>query len=232
MRDTIPLLDTVLFEFDGNKPAIVTLQGIKYDLNGAGDPASDIITLLTASDVGLTIPEDDIFSDKVEAFSYVTSSDWTKQVITLDEQQYSLYQNKLVFGETKVSVVLSFVVKNVTSNSMSFYEDLVGKVLVGGDIKAFAWLLAVGNTITGRRLSAVKISSKLEQINKTTIYNAALQIMTTKSNSPKYMYIMSNDMTSVIALDTIESVTIRKQENTIVIVFLTKEKLTYALELI
>jgi len=227
LKDTVPLTDTVVFNVADKKPIMVYLTGLQT--GGDNDPLVDMVNLLTTADVGLELPNK--FEELgVISFAYQTSSNWTRQTIVLDKKKYYLYQNKLTFGVTKSKAVLSFIVKDRTSDSETFYEDLVGKVLTGQDIKSLAWLLATGNTITGRRLISLKMSSKFEQVNELSIFNPVLQVMTSNSTNPKTMYLSANDMSSIIDLNTIASVTIRKREDSINIVFTTKGKVDYTLE--
>ena len=229
LKDTIPLVDEVVFTIADKKPVVVYLQGVRTKSTDESDPLNDLVGLLSSANVGFKLPND-FEKFGVVAFSYQTSSNWVKQTITLDGKDYYLYQNKLTFGVTKSKLVLSFVVKERTSDSESFYEDLVGKVLTGSDIKALAWLLATGNSITGRRLISLKMSSRLEQVNELSIFNPVLQVMTSNSTNPKTMYLSANDMSSVIDLNTVASVTIRKKLDSINIIFTTKGKVDYTLE--
>lgn len=217
-----------MFEFDGNKKPMLCLHGLPT--KAKPDPIVDLIAVLSESNVGIQLPKMEKVPELV-TFSYCAGSEWKKYDITLNGKIYSLYQNKCVFGLTKTEVILSFVVKDKTSDSKTFYEDLIGEVLTGEDVKSLAWLLAVGSSITGRRLTALKISSKLEKINAVMAFSPVLQVETSNSLSPKTMYVESRDLYGVVDLNTVESVTIRKVEDTINVVFSTKEKTDYTLEL-
>lgn len=230
LKDAIPLVDSVTFNKAKGEPIMVYLQGLRT--TDTNDPVTDVTSILASADAGLTFPSG-LENYGVTAFGYKTSARWSKQTVTIDKQGYDLYQNKVVVGKTKAQVVLSFIVKNRTSDSETFFEDLVGKVLTGNDIKAFAWLLAVGNTITGRRLTSVKVNTKYEQINELSVFNPLLQIATTKSSNPRNMYLLANDATGTLDLSTVETLTIRKDKEGIVfLVFTTKNKMTWTLQLI
>lgn len=230
LKDSIPLVDTITFNYTKGKPIMVYLQGLKT--TDTGDPVVDVTSMLATADVGLTFPSG-LEDYGVIAFGYKTSARWTKQTVTIDKKQYDLYQNKLVFGKTKSELILSFIAKERTSDSETFYEDLVGKVLTDNDIKALVWLLAVGNTITGRRISSVQIASKYEQVNELSAFNPLMQIATSNSTRPRHMYLLANDITATLDLNTVKTLTIRKdKEGIISLVFTTDSKLVWSVQLI
>lgn len=228
LRDTVPLTNELDIRIDGKKKPLVVLKGLNIQSN-VGNPVSDLVALLTSADVGFKL-EDGNVDPASTTFSYITSKDWTMNKVEINGKVYYLYQNKLTFGVVETELVLSFIAKDKTSDSRTFYEDLVGEVLVGNDVKRLAWLLAVGGTITGRKLTAVKMNSRLEKVNELSIYNPVLQVQTSNSPKPKTMYLTANDMACVLDLNTVESVTVRKTGDTILIVFTTKGKLDYILE--
>lgn len=229
LKEAIPLLDTVHFEFSGNNYPTVIVTGI-YTKNAyiESDPVSDIISLLASADVGLKLPT--TYEKTMPTFAYQSKSNWTRYDIKINKQVYSLYQNKLTFGKAKATLTLSFIIKDTTSDSMTFYEDLVGQVLMGDDIRHLAWLLATGTTITGRRLYSVKLCNSLEKTNNLAVYNPTLQVETSNSKLPKLMYIIANDIVGVLDLTTVVSVKIRKKEDIIQIAFITETKSEYMLE--
>jgi hypothetical protein len=216
----VPLLDTVTFDFDGNKPVVLGLVGYNSVLNEP-DPVADTIALLSTADVGLAIDKSN--ESGMTVFSYTASNKWTMREITILDTTYYLYNNKLTFGLANNEISLSLVVKAVTSDSKTFYEDLVGNVLVDiADIKALSWLLSEGTTITGRRLASIKAYNKLEQVNQISIYSRRLDINSSNSLSPKRMYVVDDKFMLTLDLNEVKQVVIRKQDTTIELVYTTK----------
>lgn len=227
IKTPIELASGVIFNVTDNKPAVVFVTGLvdKYGYN----PLADLVSLLTTANVGLSVDEDKQEQDYI-TFSYETSTNWTKRTITISDIKYSLYENSLTFGVAKNKLRLSFIVKDYTSDSQTFYEDLVGKVLTSSaDIKGLSWLLSIGDSITGRALKGLEISNKMELVNHTIDCSPSLQVMSSNSTSPRTMYVTSDSTQTAVDLNTIKSVTIRNKMGEINLVYTTKNNGTYTL---
>lgn len=233
IREPIPLINFVGFDFSLKNKVGLALSGL-YAGDQPNKAVIDVIALLESAGKATKYPNDlEEYYTHSTVFSYITGTNWTKKPITLSNQTYILYQNKLTFGVAKATTILSFIVKDKTSDSQTFYEDLMGQVLIDDDIKKLSWLLAVGSTITGRELNAFKVSSRLEKVNTVTVFNHSLQIETSNSKAPKLMTISADNMSCFIDLNTIKCVTFRKTDDDILkIIYTTNNKIDYTLEFI
>lgn len=228
IKGSIPILSAVGFEFDEKDNLLLALTGLESSnstKNKASQNVVDLINLLVSAKVGFRLNP----TDTGLGFSYKASKVWSKRDITLHKQVYTLYENKITFGTAKTTLKLSVMVKDVTSDSKTFYEDLVGHVLLGEDIKSLAWVLAEGNTITGRAINSISVTNKLENANKISVYSTDLDINTSNSLTPKTLYIISSTLITTLSLNTVNKITIRKVNDNINIVFFTDNNMVYEL---
>lgn len=187
-RNTYPSASMIVDDSDG-----FMVTGTLYYQDKS--EATRLLDVLASTGVGgnsgVRVPNPDNSKDSSIGFYYKpTNTEWKKQEITIAGTTFTLYTNWSRIGVVKELVYFAILFKDKTSDSESFYEDIVNKPLSNIDLRKLFWLLAIGH-VTGVKPYLTSVDTEQEGI----IINAGnCSIQSSNSIIPKSGIINSDSV--------------------------------------